>query len=300
MGEKPKKPTESSALEGFIRKESHSLLTAVTVTIIALILNKFVNVIDPWSVVGATVIVVLSIGTGTYISIYSAKDLILRVEARSVKENDFLGRLERCTNSVGVISQIAKGDFGKSIITYQELAQIEKDVEEDGEIWVLTSALELERDTGKEGLADIIQTNLDKNIGYTYFIPDKNPTLARNIKKLAIEWQKKSNLSKKVAQKLIKCYVVPDHFAYMTIVIYNAQNATKTNPPTVLVKFPLSDTYKKEDYPIIYRVDTDTEKAWKPFLDALMYFNVDKSKCEASHSLPINFEDIPEIEEDKK
>lgn len=226
-----------------------------------------------------------------------ADDSIKRAEEQSFNQNNYLERIERVVQSVDTIAQIAKGEFGKSIITYQDLAMIEKDVEERGEIWVLTSALELEIDQGAEGLADIIETNLGKKkVKYIYFIPDEDDTLARNMKKLAITWQTTCKLTKKDATDQIRCYLVPKHFAYMTIVIYNAQNATNLEPPTVLVKFPLSDIYKKDKYPYIYRVETDTEKAWRPFLESLMYFNRDEPKCSASHQLPIEFLDLDEME----
>ena len=279
------------------KNESHSLLAVSSMLAIGLILSAITNLVTPWNVTAAAVIVALSIVTGSYISIITSKDLIIRAEKRSFNENEYLQRIERVVQSVDTISQIAKGKFGKSIITYQDLAMIEKDVERDGEIWVLTSALELERDEGAEGLADIIKINLkDKKIKYIYFIPDNDDVIARNMKKLAVEWQKSCKLTKKAAKEQIRCYVVPNHFAYMTIVIYNAQNATNSKPPTVLVKFPLSDVYKKEDYPYIYRVETDTDKAWRPFLQSLMYFNTASSICQASHPLPIEFVDMAETE----
>lgn len=223
------------------------------------------------------------------VSVSSLIGILVAHFTRSYQMKKDLCDLDKAIKSAQEITRIAMEQFGDSIITYHDLAEIERNVEEKGQIWILTSALELEEE---EELAKIIRENFKKKIEYIYFIPggDRNKILKEVMIKMALKWQSDCNLSKEEAQELIKCYLIPEHFAYMTVVIYNAQNKTKGKPPIVLVKFPASDTFKKEKYPLIYRVDTKTEEAWKTFVRAMFDFMVDP-KCSQMHELLIDFQD---------
>lgn len=191
--------------------------------------------------------------------------------------------LDDVTKSAKEITHVALEKFGKSIVSYHDLIQIERSVKKEKEIWVLTSALELEKDELKE----VIHKNLKNKIKYTYLIPKEDKILHNRMTELAKQWKDDCNLSEEEAQEQIKCLLVPKHFVYMTIIIYEPYEV----PPTVLVKFPTSSIYKKEKYPLIYRVDDEPKEAWKTFLDSLQELIDDGRSCSQTELLSIDFSD---------
>jgi len=210
------------------------------------------------------------------------------IQTVAQKVSDNLQRYQKGTEllnniiaSAKEISRIALERFGKSIITYHGLIEIENSVEKDGEIWVLTSALELE---GVE-LKQTIRDNFKKNIRYTYLIPKEDKVLQNRMINLAKEWKSDCSLSAEDAQRQIKCVLVPKHFAYMTVIVYNPYKV----PPTVLVKFPTSRIYEKEKYPLIYRVDTAPKQAWKVFLDSMQELIDTEGECPFVEALELDF-----------
>ncbi len=188
--------------------------------------------------------------------------------------------LDDAIKSAKEITHMALEKFGRSIVTYHDLMKIESSVERNGEIWILTSALELE----DEDLKEIIHANFNKGIKYTYLIPKEPKRLQKRMIKLAKQWKNDCNLSVESARKQIECHVVPQHFAYMTVIIYNPYEAC----PTVLVKFPTSDIYEKAKYPLIYRVDSKPEAAGKTFVDAIQEL-IYKPSCSQVEKMTIDF-----------
>lgn len=182
--------------------------------------------------------------------------------------------------SISTLKQIIQGEFGDSLITYEELKQIENAIPDNRQIWVLTSALELEDNELKK----VIISNFKRGVIYKYLIPAEDKVLQQKMKTLAIDWQQSSGLSVEQAKKQILCYLVPKHFVYMTVIIYDP---FKT-PPAVLVKFPTSEFYQKEKYPLIYRVDSKPKEAWHIFIEAFQDLIDDGRKC--SLTTPMVFE----------
>ncbi len=177
------------------------------------------------------------------------------------------------------IVKVALERFSKSIIDYHGLMGIEDSVRDDGEIWVLTSALELEGDE----LEEIIFKNLQRGIRYKYLIPKEEWRLKKKMQDLAEKWESHCSAS---PTEQIQCYLVPKHFAYMTVIIYEPYN----NSPTVLVKFPKSDVYEKDKYPFIYKVDNEPEDAWKTFVDAIQeLMDGEKNICGYVETLSLEF-----------
>lgn len=182
--------------------------------------------------------------------------------------------------------------FGRSIITYHDLVQIEGSVKNNRNIWVLTSALELEVDELKE----TINMNLRNGIKYTYLIPKDDTILQKRMKKLTLRWKKECGLSVEKAQKQIKCLLVPAHFTYMTVIVYEPYE----KQATVLVKFPTSSIYEKEKYPFIYRVDTKPKEAWQSFVNNLEDLIDDNRECRLTESMNIDFTGKNEDREEDK
>jgi len=209
------------------------------------------------------------------------------IEIAEKKVDDIKNQSLVCQNysnslslAVTTLRQIIQGEFGKSLITYEDLKQIENSVANNAEIWILTSALELEDNE----LKDVIISNFKKGVKYKYLIPKEDLILQRRMKELALEWQTNSGLSLDQAKQQIQCYLVPQHFAYMTVIIYNPYKP----PPTVLVKFPTSEFYQKEKYPLIFSVDSKPKEAWDIFLTAFQDLIDDSRKC--SLTVPMSFD----------
>lgn len=206
----------------------------------------------------------------------------LEVECTKLTDcaNTWQGVAQSLEKSVAIMQDVLKTEFGKTIIDYSALKEIEGSVKEGGEIWVLTSALELENTELKE----TIRANFRKNIIYKYLIP--NDSLLQNrMKKLAHDWQKDCGLSNEQAERQIKCYVVPKHFAYMTVIIYDPYSTQ----PTICVKFPTSRIYEAKKYPYIYKVDTEPKAAWEAFIQSLQELIDDSRSCQQTKPLPLGF-----------
>jgi hypothetical protein len=150
----------------------------------------------------------------------------------------------------------------------------------------MTSALQLE---GEE-LRQIIRDNFRKGIKYKYLIPKDEKRLHKNMIDLAKEWQRDCAMSAQAAQDQIQCFLVPKHFAYMTVLVYDPYSES----PTVLVKFPTSEVYEQGKYPLIYKVDEKPQKAWKDFVDSLQEMISDDCTCAHMGKLRIDFCDIPQ------
>lgn len=217
------------------------------------------------------------------------KDISGKGIIHDIREENWNRKMSELNNAIDrarALSDIYLGKFNHSIITYYDLLDIESKVEENGEIWVLTSALELENGE----LRDIIRSNFKNNIKYIYIIPREDLALRNTMTNMAIKWQLDCDLSKKDANRLIKCFLVPQHLVYMTVIIYNAQNRSEEKPPTILVKFPTSSTYNKIKYPFIYKVDTEPKEAWETFIKAIMDL-IMYPKCQLVEELVFDFQD---------
>ena len=79
----------------------------------------------------------------------------------------------------------------------------------------------------------------------------------------------------------------PLHMAYMTVIIYDPYNI----PPHVLVKFPTSEIYTKQEYPLIYKVESKPKEAWKVFVDALQSLLANERECVLTKQMDIDFEE---------
>jgi hypothetical protein len=173
--------------------------------------------------------------------------------------------------------------WGKLVIDVDKMVEIEAGVEEKADIWVLTSALEIE----KQELSAAIHGNMKKGVKYTYIIPD-TAGHRYDMTKLALSWQKEAALSAQEATERIQCFCVPEHFVYMTVIIYNPRGKT-SNPPTVLVKFPASDIFPTKEYGLIYSVDRTKPEAWQTFVKALECHIFTPNLCGKVSRLSIQF-----------
>ncbi|MFC1561078.1 hypothetical protein ACFL4V_01225 [Candidatus Latescibacterota bacterium] len=268
-------------------------------TTISVLLSKF----DATNIFTAIVLVTLSAISGAIVARFTASKQITdaeedikrkfnALEGQITKFQDEINKIiaqseicRNCANSLGLsvktVKQLIEGKFGESLITYEDLIQIEGIVENNREIWVLTSALQLE----SVELREVIYKNFKKGIKYKYLIPQEDKRLQKRMIDLAKEWQSSCNLSARDAQEQIQCYLVPKHFAYMTVIVYDPYKDT----PTVLVKFPTSEFYEKEKYPLVYRVDTKPKEAWEVFVHSLQEMMDDPQKCVLTKQLSIDF-----------
>lgn len=76
------------------------------------------------------------------------------------------------------------------IFLLPELEEIERSVEDDDQIWVLTSDVKLE--TTISTISDIMEENLDRGVKYKYYIPD-NIKNSAGILELERRYKKYSN-----------------------------------------------------------------------------------------------------------
>lgn len=122
-----------------------------------------------------------------------------------------------------------------NIMNTTELIAFEKKMVQRSicQIWVLTRFLEIERTPDMKAA---IVDNLIKGHSYTYLIPDdrKDELHDRVAEWLSMAMDKNKNLKKATFRKRVRCIIVPDHFPYMTIVVYKARKRR----PEVVVKFP--------------------------------------------------------------
>jgi len=207
--------------------------------------------------------------------IIKVQDETQKILAKSKMCQDCINSLEI---SVETVKQIIQGKLGEFILTHDDLVQIEDSIPEREEIWVLTSALELEDNELKE----VIRKNFGKKIKYKYLIPKRKDLIYKMIF-LAQQWRRDCNLSVEDAKELIECYLIPEHLVYMTVVIYNPNSSKPNVQPIVLVKFSTSEYYKKEDYPFILQVNPKQVGAWNFYIESL------KKMMHTSERLPIDF-----------
>jgi len=190
--------------------------------------------------------------------------------------------LRQCLDALG---QIILQKTGALLITYGKMREIEGAVAPGSEVWVLTSALELE-DTE---LRDVIRSNLKKRVKYKYLIPEERKALQGRMETLAQAWQRDCGLSADEASEQIQCFVVPGHYAYMTVIVYEALG----DPATVLVKFPTSEVYPEQKYPLIYRVADKPRAGWSAFVESLQALIHKDSKCPERRQLSLKFTPTP-------
>jgi len=168
----------------------------------------------------------------------------------------------KCKEKVDLLNGISdRIKIHSSIIDYANLAKIEKHVPADKTIYIFTSEFKLEEDMLKE----IIKNNFLKNITYKYIIPEKAfGEFKENVK----EWEKDgySNL-----KKLLECYVIPDNYAYMTVLAYG----TKTiNDYDIVIKLTGGEK-SAELYPYMILLDKDDMYDKKKYLDWFHTFTDD-------------------------
>jgi hypothetical protein len=210
--------------------------------------------------------------------IVKADSALNNINSQTQHCQKYTNALQQATTRIHGIVQVALEKFGHSIIDYPLMSVIEGAVKEHGEIWVLTAALELE---GEE-LGRVIQDNLRKKVKYLYLIPDE-AHLREKMQRLAKSWKPYCTID---PREQIKCFIVPKHFVYMTVIIYNPY----AKIPTVLVKFPKSDVYAKDKYPFIYRVDSEPKEAWEIFRNAIQeLITNDGQMCKIVRRLNIDF-----------
>ena len=159
-----------------------------------------------------------------------------------------------CKEKVDILNGISdRIKIHNSIINYANLAEIEKNVPPDRIIYVFTSEFKLEEDMLKE----IIKSNFSKNITYKYIIPQKAlGEFKENIK----EWEKGgySNL-----KKLLECYVIPDNYAYMTVLAYGTKSV---NDFDIVIKLTGGEK-SAELYPYMILLDKDDYNDKKKYLE---------------------------------
>lgn len=240
----------------------------VVISAILLVLNSFLNFFDEKNVIISFVFFIIAAIVGVTGALVT----------RSMKLEKYIDKLGTNVNKMDDITGKALEVFKGSIITYEELINIENSVEANGEIWVVTSALKFEN----EELKEIIRSNFKKKITYIYLLPKENDDFLTNkMKDLAKGWKNDCNLSDEEANKLMKCILVPKHFVYMTVLVYNVQyiNQSDSNNPTVVVKFPESDVFHKEEYPFMFIVKDTPNDSWRIFVNAINDFIERKTKC---------------------
>lgn len=190
--------------------------------------------------------------------------------------------MRSAVKQAGEIGRLIFGEMGDSLIRYDDLVNIEENkVDVEGDIWVLTSALELETTKLKKA----IRSNLEKKrIKYTYLVPDTLEFTRRNstMRKLAIEWQRDCKLTSDEARTRINAILVPAPIAYMTVIVYNPYNR-----PTVVVKFPLNKEFEERTFPLFYHVAPENEVACNEFKEALEQMILDSARKEEERKMGI-------------
>jgi len=196
------------------------------------------------------------------------------------------------------IMPLAFGIFHDFIINYDDMKKIEESIGDKyealkktdpsiankGEIWVMTSGLRLEHNL----LKDIIPKNLKKGITYKYLLPKGVSRLHEEFEILANEWRIKSGLTIDEAETQIKLTLVPNHLAYMIVIIY--EPVYHSDKATVLIKFPTYEKNSELKYPFIFRVAKEPDSQWQLFVDSLHDIMNNESKhCEQVRPYTIKF-----------
>lgn len=211
--------------------------------------------------------------------------------------NNFLDQPQQCRECLKVLNgsieeskriiPLALGKFHELIIDHDELKRIESNISDDGDIWVLTSAIKLEHTL----LKDVILDNLRKKVKYTYMLPKDDVRLRTEFERLANIWRRDSGLTVDEAKEQIKCVLVPNHFVYMTVIIYNPIYHPG-DAPIVLVKFPTNEIYEEKKYPFVFKVAKEPESGWKLFVDSLQELNHVETKCRQAKPHTIKFNEV--------
>ena len=136
---------------------------------------------------------------------------------------------------------------------------------------------------------EIIIENFKKGIQYVYLLPKEDDDLEDIMRHLAHDWKERCGLSEDEAKRQIRCIMVPSHYAYMTVVVYDAQNSDirRSKKPTVVVKFPTNKYYDRDAYSLVYRVKEQPEEAWRVFVRSLKKFINGNIECKATEELDI-------------
>jgi len=212
----------------------------------------------------------------------ASADLVAKLQAAETTLRNVDNWLVLLQKAVKSLKDIMYDQGGTDALIYREdLEKIEAAVPANGEIWILTSALELEAGALKQ----IIRDNLRNGVRYTYLLPEERPDLQDRMRDLARSWATDCQLPPNKAQEQIRCVLVPEHFAYMTVAIYNPT----ADPPIVLVKFPTNEVYTEHDYPVIYRVAARPREAWSAFVKSLRQLMEGKRFCVKAQPLQIGF-----------
>ena len=173
-----------------------------------------------------------------------------------------------CWRAIELLEKFNPNLVHQSLTTYQGLKDIEKDSQNNSEIFIFSSEFRLDEDENfKE---EVIFKNFDKNVKYTYFIPNDD-VITDTFKNIVSEWIKSKPTIK--TNSLITAYKVDPKLVYMTICIYNATNQNRE----VLVKFP-SGNYDESKYPFIFRLANDDRTQKEKFYNALRKHINDDSK----------------------
>jgi hypothetical protein len=284
-----------------------SLILPIVVVVLGLVISQFSNLIDMRTTLisGVIVIVLVIISSlvGSLIAKNSLKDDLIEAEnnlnekavnlekqiqglegkinALSQIPDILLNRINALNDSISELKIINQNMLGRSLINYEQLASIEKGVEEKEEIWVLTSHLQLEDAEFRELIID----NLRRGIVYKYLLPLEDLDLQRTMIELMQNWQEQGKLTNEDIQRQVQCFLVPKHLTYMTVVIYGPHSAKN---PTVIVKFPESETYEKGKYPFIYKVDIKPRAGIDRFIELIYELMDDQQYCPLVRKLPTN------------
>jgi hypothetical protein len=157
-----------------------------------------------------------------------------------------------------------------SLITYEDFKRLEQDVQANEEIRIFTAEFKLDED--EEFQKSVILPNFREGVKYIYFIPD-NPEIKNRFKNIAKIWQKKIPTIADQSNPLLEVYLVHPSFVFMTIVIYNANKASKD----VIVKFP-SGTFPIAKYPFIFKLAPDDSSNKNNIYNALDAYKKPESK----------------------
>ena len=178
------------------------------------------------------IIVVLSCLIGMSVMKIFLKEDIDYVKRGGLKTNISEAIDKVVTTKLGSIEDVKKLIESGCLIQTLDLIEFEKNFE-TGKIWVLTQFLEIEK---REEMREAIVNNLLDGIEYTYLIPvDRKDDFKNRVSDwLKYAHQKDKSFNKEKLMKQVKCIIVPNHFPYMTVVVYNPHNIA----PQVVIKFP--------------------------------------------------------------
>jgi hypothetical protein len=172
------------------------------------------------------------------------EDFISTIDSQSEK---IFEKLEEVVSQIMLYKELNELYHSGYLMNTEQLIQFEGKITKASkkyrEIRVLTKFLEIEK---KKEMKDGIVDNITRGITYRYLIPENKKSEFREI---AEEWRemclKKNPDLEEIITERIKCVIVPNHFPYMTVVVYGPDLPT----PDVVVKFPYREPDQKEyDY----------------------------------------------------